>query len=165
MKNTLRTVIFLIVGILALTSCGAGYFITSEPDVLIYDDYSYNNIQLLRFLYYGRYYGEPYYYRSVPPPPPNKPAPPKHDQPRSGIRPNSDRIPPTQHPNRSGGGEPPRSGILPNDNRIPPTQNPNRSGGGTPRSGGNTGPRIQPRQAPPSTGGAPVGGVNPRRVR
>ena len=161
MKNTLITVMILIVGMLTLTSCGAGYFITSEPDVLIYDDYSYSNLQILRFLYYDRYYEYPYYYRNVPPPPPKKPAPPKHDGPRN-VRPNNDRIPPTQNPNRSGGGEPPRSGTRPNENRIPPTQSPNRIGGGTPRSGGNTGPRIQPRQAPPSTGG---GAVAPRRTR
>lgn len=145
MKRILSIVIVLIVGMLTLSSCGAGYFITAEPDIVIYDDGSARNAQILQFLYYyGRYYGEPYYYRQVPPPPPRKPAPPRHEpQPKPKPQPapprNNNVQPPRNNP------QPPRnnnsqslrgSQQVPRSNNVHPQQ-PNRGGGNAPRSGAN----------------------------
>lgn len=127
MKNTLRTVMILIVGILALTSCGAGYFITSEPDIVIYDDGSARSAQILHFLYYyGTYshYRDPYYMRPVPPPPPHHKNPPQpRHEPRTGRQ-----APP---PQRGHDVRPQR------ENPQPPMQRPEHGGGNQPRSGSN----------------------------
>lgn len=96
-----------------LSSCSAGYLVTSSPDVVIYEDpYGYTP-EILWLLRYNAYLNR--YDRPLPPPPP----------PRIIVEPR--REPPRRH------AEPPRNSGT-NPPRVAPS-NPRPSNGG--RSGGN----------------------------
>lgn len=133
MKKLAFIIGILVAAALLSTSCATGYLVAAEPDVVVYEDARYSNLELLWLLEYGIYHNRPYYHRArpLPPPPPaHKPKP----QPKPNVAP-----PPSNH-----GGQPMpgnRSGqprVQPNrgDNvggGRPPQQN---HGGGAPRTGG-----------------------------